>query len=95
MWRQVHELLQQRAASSARLEVYPGCGHVPMDDCRERFEADVAGFVERVFAASPAAVSPPQRDGAASAGGWQRVKIGKGQRCNMYGVQTAPVLTLA
>lgn len=65
----MHELLQLRSSASTSMEVYPGCGHVPMDDSRERFEADVTGFVEGVFATSPAAVSASQPgDGVAPAG---------------------------
>ncbi len=54
---QVHELLEAQPGAQSRLELYPGCGHVPMDDCRERFEADVTEFVAGVFAAGPAAAS--------------------------------------
>ena len=46
---QVHELLQGKAGERSQLEVYPECGHVPMDDCQERFQADVTAFVESVF----------------------------------------------
>lgn len=42
---QVTELLEKRTAADTELTIYPSCGHVPMDDCRERFQEDLISFV--------------------------------------------------
>ena len=31
------------------MTVYPTCGHVPMDECPGRFQADLISFVETVY----------------------------------------------
>jgi hypothetical protein len=59
MHAQVHELLQGKVgAPSSQLQVYEECGHVPMDDCKERFQADVTAFVESVFCQGAGAETP-------------------------------------
>ena len=42
---QVDQLLKENTAIESHLTVYPGCGHVPMDDCRERFIQDLTDIV--------------------------------------------------
>ena len=42
---QVDELLKENTAIESNLTVYPACGHVPMDDCRERFIQDLIDIV--------------------------------------------------
>ncbi len=42
---QVDELLKENTAIESHLTIYPACGHVPMDDCRERFIQDLIDIV--------------------------------------------------
>ena len=42
---QVDELLKENTAIESHLTVYPACGHIPMDDCRERFIQDLIDIV--------------------------------------------------
>jgi hypothetical protein len=45
---QVAELLSENTAIESGLTVYPSCGHVPMDDCRDTFIEDLVDFVHRM-----------------------------------------------
>ncbi len=45
---QVVELLSENRAIESSLIVYPACGHVPMDDCRDTLIGDLVEFVHRV-----------------------------------------------
>lgn len=42
---QVNELLKENVGIESNLTIYPACGHVPMDDCRERFINDLIDIV--------------------------------------------------
>lgn len=42
---QVDELLKENTAIESHLTIYPACGHVPMDDCRDRFIQDLIEIV--------------------------------------------------
>jgi hypothetical protein len=49
---QVKKMLDARPRGSTDLIRYPQCGHVPMDECPEQFNADVIAFVERLHSSS-------------------------------------------
>lgn len=57
-------MLRERPVGSTQLVTYEECGHVPMDEFPERFNADVASFLEDIYSSAAASELAP----AAAAG---------------------------
>ena len=60
---QVDELLKENTAIESHLTIYPACGHVPMDDCRERFTQDLVDIVSAHLDVAPVEEPKPAMSG--------------------------------